>query len=399
MRTDRHSVVWATAKGVVLKVGFHSPMPPAPTGVADYAAALYAELRKLGDVELNVAPADIHLYHAGNNHLHRDIYARALRNPGVVVLHDAVLQHFFLGSLTEQHYIDEFIYNYGEWHADLARSLWNARARSATDPRYFEYPMLKRVAERSRAIIVHNPAAAEMVKAHAPAAAIHEIPHLFVEPTLPPAYEIERLRGSLGLSGSTFLFGVFGHLRESKRLRAILRAFDVVRHSADAALLVAGEFASTDLERSLQPLLHGPGILRVGYLPDADFWLYAAAVDACINLRYPPAGETSGIAIRFMGIGKPVFVSDGLEVSRFPESACIRIDTGPNEEAVLAAAMCWLANAPSDARAIGARAREYVRKNHAVDKVAAAYWSILVDNGLHDSRPTQNHGVHRSSGS
>src|SRR2546427_9758968 len=106
-------------------------MPPAPTGVADYAAQLLKALQRLGDVELDATTADIHLYHAGNNHLHRDIYAKALRNPGVVVLHDAVLQHFLLGSLTEQQYIEEFIYNYGAWHADLARSLWNAPDRSA----------------------------------------------------------------------------------------------------------------------------------------------------------------------------------------------------------------------------------------------------------------------------
>jgi hypothetical protein len=43
-------------------------------------------------------------------------------------------------------------------------------------------------------------------------------------------------------------------------------------------------------------------------------------VDACINLRYPAAGETSGIAIRLMGIGKPVLLTDG-EVLAFPEGA------------------------------------------------------------------------------
>ena len=352
-------------------------MPPAPTGVADYSAALYTALRKFGDVELDAPNAEVNLYHVGNNHLHREIYSRALRHPGVVVLHDAVLQHFFLGSLTEQQYVEEFVYNYGTWHADLARSLWSTRARSATDPRYFRYPMLKRIAATSRAIIVHNPAARTMVKEHAPGSVVEEIPHLFARPELPPSYAVERLRAELGLKRTTFLFGVFGHLRESKRLLPLLRAFDAVRRSADAALLVAGEFASSDLKRAAGGLLSAPGILRTGYLAERDFWLYASAVDACVNLRYPGAGETSGIAIRFMGIGKAVLVSDGPEMSRAPEAACVRIAHGAAEEEMLRAAILWLASSPDDARRIGDRAAEYIRQCHGIEEAANKYWDVL----------------------
>src|SRR5579859_6079285 len=163
-----------------MTIGFHSPLPPASTGVADYSAALLTALRKRGRVECGARNADVQLYHVGNNQLHRAIYERALREPGIIVLHDAVLHHFFLGSLTEQQYVDEFVYNYGEWNVDLAHALWKSRARSATDPRYFEYPMLKRIAERSLAVIVHNSAAAGIVRSHAAAARVHEIPHLFV---------------------------------------------------------------------------------------------------------------------------------------------------------------------------------------------------------------------------
>ena len=358
-----------------MKIGFHSLMPPMSTGVADYSAALYRELRRLGDVQLDPRKADVRLYHLGNNQLHREIYQQALREPGVIVLHDAVLHHFFLGSLNEQQYVDEFVYNYGAWHADFARQLWRSRAHSATDPRYFEYPMLKRIAERSRAVIVHNPGAAALVAEHAPEATVYEIPHLFVRPPLPPGYEVERLRAHLGLSGTTFLFGVFGHLRESKRLLAILRAFEALRRTADVALLVAGEFASSDLERSVRA--SRPGVLRIGYLPNAEFWLYASAEDACINLRYPAAGESSGIAIRLMGIGKPVLLSNALEVSRFPECACVRIDIGAAEEDMLRTSMCWLAGAPSDARAIGSRAAEHIAQRHAIGVTAEAYWRAL----------------------
>lgn len=341
--------------------------------MADYSVAL---VRAMALTKNRPQPEDLpHLYHVGNNALHREIYARALREPGVVVLHDAVLHHFFLGSLNQRQYVEEFTYNYGAWHQGLARTLWNERARSASDPRYFRYPMLRRLAERSTAVIVHNPAAANMVRAHAPNANVHEIPHLFVEPELPPGYEIERLRARLGRR--EFLFGVFGHLRESKRLNAILRAFDSVRRLSNAALVIAGEFASSDLERAVGPLLHGPNIIRTGYLSDRDFWLYASAVDACINLRYPPAGETSGIAIRLMGIGKPVFLSGGPEVSRYPEAACVKLDPGPGEQEALEAAMLWLAKSPSDARGIGQRAREHIRNHHAGERVAAMYWSVL----------------------
>lgn len=81
-----------------MTVGFYAPLPPAHTGVADYAAALLAELKKRGRVEVAPASCDVALYHLGNNGLHGDIYRRALESPGVVVLHDAVLHHFLLGA-------------------------------------------------------------------------------------------------------------------------------------------------------------------------------------------------------------------------------------------------------------------------------------------------------------
>ena len=217
-----------------MTVGFFSPLPPARTGVADYAAALLTELRRHGHVEVAPARCDAALYHLGNNGLHAEIYRRALASPGVVVLHDAVLNHFFLGQLTETEYVDEFVYNYGEWNRALGRELWRERAGSAADERYFRYPMLKRAAERARAVVVHNPAAALAVKDHAAGARVVEIPHLFAPPQLPDEAAVLRYRASLGVAPDAFLFGVFGYLRESKRVPSVLEAFAAV-HVASAA--------------------------------------------------------------------------------------------------------------------------------------------------------------------
>ncbi|MBZ5723372.1 MAG: glycosyltransferase [Acidobacteriia bacterium] len=361
-----------------MTVGFCSPLPPAHSGVADYSAALLTELRRHGQVEVAPRRCDVALYHLGNNALHAEIYRRALAEPGVVVLHDAVLHHFLLGQLDEPSCIEEFVYNYGEWNRGLARELWRGRAASAADRRYFDYPMLKRIAERARVVVVHNPAAARAVAAHAPGARVVEIPHLFKMPALPSDGEAARYRQRLGVAPGAFLFGVFGYLRESKRLLTVLEAFAEVRREAPhSALLVAGRFASTDLERAVAPLLSAPGVVRRPFLEEREFWLAAQAVDACINLRYPAAGETSGIAIRFMGIGKPVLLTEAAECSRFPQDACVRIEPGLAERESLRQHMVLLTLMTEVARAIGQRGAGHVRAHHRVELAGNQYWQLL----------------------
>jgi len=320
------------------------------------------------------------LYHLGNNAAHSGIYQRALERPGVIVLHDAVLNHFLLGQLSENAYVEEFVYNYGEWYRDFAQELWRTRAGSAADNRYFEYPLLRRVAERALAVVVHTPAAARAVRLHAPQAKIAEIPHLFVPPPLPPAAEAIRFRQRLGVEPSEFLFGVFGYLRESKRLATVLKAHRILRRGGvRVALLVAGRFVSTDLERGVEPMLREPGVARLPYLRDREFWAAAAAVDACINLRYPAAGEASGITIRLMGLGKPVLVSDTEECLRFPEDACLRVATGAAELDSLMAHMVLLTSLSGVARAIGQRGAAHIEAEHRLDAISKQYWELMCD--------------------
>ena len=99
--------------------------PTGNSGVADYARVLHASLPDVPGVTV---------FHLGNNPLHEEIYRRLLsrRDPKrVVILHDAVLHHFLLGSLSRDAYIEEFVYNTGEWNRSLAQDLWARRAQSA----------------------------------------------------------------------------------------------------------------------------------------------------------------------------------------------------------------------------------------------------------------------------
>jgi glycosyltransferase involved in cell wall biosynthesis len=347
--------------------GMYAPLPPARSGVADYAATLLDALRQHGEIAANPAQCDIALYHAGNNQLHREIYERALAQPGAVVLHDAVLQHFFLGSLSESAYIAEFVYNYGEWSSGLAQQLWNERARSAADPRYFAYPMLRRLAESARVVIVHNPAAAQAVTRAAPQARVVEIPHFFAAPA---NLAIPEPRDAAPL-----VVGVFGHLRETKRLPVILRAAERAGHKV--RLIIAGAFASTDLERSLTPWRDSPLITFTGALDEPSWWQQAAAVDVCVNLRDPSAHETSGIGVRLMGLGKTVIFTAGPELAHIPESACLRIPADEHEVETLESYLHWLAHNRQAAREIGRRAAQHIAREHSLDAAAQKYWEVL----------------------
>jgi glycosyltransferase involved in cell wall biosynthesis len=346
--------------------------------VADYSHSLLEGLRQLVEVQVGRS-GDVNLYHLGNNQLHREIYFRALKEPGVVVLHDAVLQHFFLGLLSREEYVEEFVFNYGEWNRGVGERLWRERARSGADAEYFRYPMLRRIVDRSRAVIVHNSGAAEMVRAHNADTPIVEIPLLFDGAEVVPPEASAHRREEWGITPGTFLFAIFGHMRESKRVLPVIRVFERV-HQADpnTALLIAGECGSRAFESALQSHLPSPGVIREGYAEERRFWENASAVDACLNLRYPAAGETSFITVRLMGLGKPVLVSEGKETARFPESTCVRVDTGPAEEDMLLDYMLWLSRCPQDARAIGSRARQYVLETHAVDLVARRYVETLL---------------------
>jgi glycosyltransferase involved in cell wall biosynthesis len=361
-----------------MTVGFHAPLPPVRSGVADYAARLLTELRKRGNVTLHQA-ADVHLYHLGNNQLHRAIYQRAINNPGVAVLHDAVLQHFYLGAFDEARYVEEYCYNYGEWERSFATELYRNRSGSAMDHRVYSRPMLKRVAAHSLSVIVHNPAAAAMVREHSPNARVIEIPHFFENPEVGQA---------LGLPSANFLFGVFGYLRESKRIHSILESFNALHQiRPHVRLLLAGQFASTDLERSVQPWLNHPAVIRQGHLHEHEFWQAANSVDCCLNLRSPAAGETSGIGIRLMGLGKPVFFTDGREIENIPESACVRVSPGLRETAELFEYMKIMVDLPNIARAIGKRAAAHIHRVHSLDRIAGLYWNALCE-ASSSSRPS-----------
>ncbi len=367
----------------VMNLGYFAPLPPQPSGVADYAAAMLHGLLRHGDVRVN-ASGNCNLYHIGNNRLHAEIYARAIAVPGVVLLHDAMLHHLLIGSLDETQYLEEFVYNYGVWTEDLARTLWRQRARAMSEPRYFRYPLLKRISERALALVVHSEEARRAVTAHHPNAAVRVLPHLDLEQpdAAPDASARERFRReSLGLRATEILLGVYGHLRETKRIGSVLAALDALRaRGIPAKLLVAGAFASDDFARTMLPRLEAhSGVILRGSTSEEEFRALLRAADVCVNLKYPGAGECSGIAVRAMSLGVPLVVSESGGGDDYSPGTVAPIPTGPAEAPALAETLTWLAR---DAKARGALARaaqQDCRVRRDPDRICAELWQWIED--------------------
>ncbi|HVE70743.1 MAG TPA: glycosyltransferase family 4 protein [Thermoanaerobaculia bacterium] len=295
-----------------------TPLPPARTGVAHYASMVLPALAKRVEL-VDAKDADVVIYQLGNNPHHEEIYAEAMRRPGVVVLHDLVLHHLIVEMTLARGDAEGYVAALRASHGE-AGAAW-ARGRAAglhSEMGNFLLPASVDVAQRAQSVIVHNRYAAERLRSFGVTTPIHIVPHPYVPETrtFPRRDDGKRV------------IGFFGFLTSAKRAEVVLEAFRIARaKDPRLELLIVGEPApNIDVDA-----LKGEGITLTGYVADDDFPRYYALADRFVNLRYPTAGETSGTLIRALDAGKPVAVSDYAQFAELPDDIVFKIPLGPGE--------------------------------------------------------------------
>jgi len=296
------------------------------------------------------------IYHLGNNPHHEWIYNEAMQHPGVIVLHDIVLHHLIvemtLARGDANGYIAALQANHGE-----AGAAW-ARGRAAglhSEMGNFLLPASIDVANRSRAVIVHNHYAADRLRSLGVRTPIHVVPHPYEPQHVPKG-------------GRKHLIGLFGFLTSAKRAEIVLQAFREARTAnRDVRLLVVGEPAPNIDTAAFS----GDGIVFTGFVPDEAFVNYFAEVDRVVNLRYPSAGETSGTLIRTFDAGKPVAVSDYAQFAELPDDCATKIPLGDGEVAALVRFFT------SDLRDPSAAQRRWLEENARIDLTVDGYLKAL----------------------
>jgi glycosyltransferase involved in cell wall biosynthesis len=370
-----------------VKVAYFSPLPPSRSGIADYSALLLSALDQLVDVEVvrpgrtrPVADADVALYHIGNDpDAHAWIVDALRRRPGVVVLHDFVIHHLVAGMTIGRKdghaYLTAMEREAGVAGRMLGWGVLEGRVPPLWEVRPEEFPLAGEVLDRATGVIVHSRYAETHAREHGYDGPLWRIPH----PSWPaPAIEPVAIAGEP-------LIGCFGHLNENKRIPQLLRAFAEFRaaHPAARLLLVGAEAPGFDLRGRLARLGlggasgNGEGVIREPYVEESRLWSLLAACDACVLLRAPTMGETSGSAIRTLSLGKPLVVSDLGWFAELPDEVALKVPVGGDAEiAGIVAALEELADPATVAR-MGAAAAAYVESEHALSHVAERYVAAL----------------------
>ncbi|HET6314450.1 MAG TPA: glycosyltransferase [Chloroflexia bacterium] len=392
-----------------MRIAFFSPLNPIQSGISDYSEELLLALhgaRVAGSpayidlfIDKGYKPSntdvvrrfdvrqgrafgrvagqyDSVLYQMGNSAAHAYIYDALLRHPGVVVMHEFVLHHLrvwmTLNSGKRKEYMAIMERQYGAEGLDAARRVLLGQYPEAL----FNYPLSDEVIRAARGIIVHSRYMEELVKGVRPDVPISVVP---MGVPLPPRIPRDEARARLGLDPGLFLVTSVGPLNPYKRVSATLRAFRaLLREVPDSAyLLIGSRSPNYDPTRQIEMLGLTERVRSTGYVSPQDFPYYLAASDVCLNLRYPPAGETSASLLRIMGAGVPVLVSRTGSFEERPADAAGKVDVGDFEEELLLEYLLLLARRPDLREAMSASARCHVAERHPLEGAATGYLRFL----------------------
>ena len=308
---------------------------------------------------------DCVIYNMGNHFgYHGAIYETSLRHPGIVIVHDLVLQHFFGYYFLEYRrdwdaYIRHMGYAHGHKGEELAKRIRTGREWPVWESaEAVQYHMAKLVVRRKYGVIVHSDYAKRKIEAitTAPVRKIN-FPEPAISKCFPRKPGVRTEAGKIGLL-------TFGMVNRNKLVDLVIDTIgsnDYLRHQVTYTIL--GGLESEDYGRNLEELIRkyelGSSVRLLGPQPDAVLVECLQAADIVINLRYPYFGESSWSLLEALFAGKPTIVWRHGYYDEFPDTV---VKKAASKEELLGAllSLCQSAEVRS---AMANEAWGYARKN------------------------------------
>jgi glycosyltransferase involved in cell wall biosynthesis len=376
-----------------VRLAWFTPLPPMPSGIADYSSELLPLVAEVADVEvicprpslfrrakappgISIRPPerfrpdryDAIYYHLGNNPWHEFVYETSLRHPGICVFHDVVMHHLIAHAMVEsRQQVGRYERLFGVEHGDSGSRLARLKVLTvASDFEKFLFPLSGHLVRRAAGVVVHSLDSQDRLLAAAGAVDVplEVIPHHAGAPP-PQVVGIDRseARRRLGLPQDAFLVGHLGFVTLPKQPGALVAGFArLYRERPDAKLLVVGaDNTGGAFERTARR--HGVhrAVVSTGYVDLVAFYLNLKALDAVVNLRYPTAGESSGTFARALAEGRATIVNNYGSFAEVSRDVALKVEVDGDQAAELGEHLVRLAREPELRTALEVNAREYAR--------------------------------------
>ena len=334
-----------------MRIAWFSPLPPNRSGIAAYSAELLPRLTA-HDIEAFVdesagqdasggaagidgaiirgahdfpwrharRPYDVVVYHVGNDRCHDYMWPYLVRYPGLVVLHDAQLHQARAQALIRQHREADFKAEFSYCYPGVSPLLADLVIAGLGGTLCYLWPMVKVPIEAARVVAVHNAYLARELAEEFPGRPIRRI-HLGVpDPLASPAAPGRDVRRRHGIPDDAVVFGSFGRVTPEKGLSGVVQALAQVAPALPSIrLLIVGEVPPYfDLMADARRWGVADHVIATGYVDDDALPEYLAAVDVCLNLRWPTGRETSAAWIRCLAAGKPTIITDLVHLTDVP---------------------------------------------------------------------------------
>lgn len=394
-----------------MKINWFSPLPPQPTDIAHYTHRILTALAARAEVVLwtnqgkierdlrqrfevrrfdarrvdwaMVNRADVNFYNIGNDpRFHTAIWEASRRAPGIVVLHDASLQHLFGGIFLGQRR-DPVAYTrametcYGEAgraasqeyfaHEDKGAFLLHLAAN---------FPLTELALDGALAALVHSREVYERLRDRLPCVCAYA-PLPYPSRPEPAATSNPNLRLDDDDDSRARRLIVFGYTGPNRRLAPLLHALAGMPERARFRLDIYGQLWDADYVRRLvRELGLGAQVGIHGFVAEEELERALASSDLCVNLRYPTMGEASGSQLRLWSHALPSLVTAVDWYATLPAEAVAHVRIEHEQDDIQRHLRDLLAD-PARFVQIGEAGRRSLAAQHAPEAYADSLMSLL----------------------
>jgi FkbM family methyltransferase len=344
-----------------MKIAWFTPFPPEKSAIGEYSLIILKELCKR-DIEVVLwldfdydsrqiglnAPVlnysknpglldllssyDLIVYNIGNNfENHYQLYEISLRFPGVVILHDYVLHHFFAAYYLAHNanplgYIDAMY----KAHGDEGREIAQAVVSRMSGPPIWEtdevinFPMNKLAISKAYAVITHSSFVLEKLKEH-----YKGIIKKIDFPSKPMVLSGGKTRKELDIPDDKFILLTLGEVNPNKRIDKVIRAISKSEYLRENVIyVIIGKYspAHYDIETLVEELGLNRNIRILGRQPDDVVQGCLGITDIGLNLRFPTMGESSWTLLQMMQLGIPCVVTKIGGYDEIPDDCVVKVD-------------------------------------------------------------------------